>query len=151
MAEFKIIETQEQLDAIISDRVKRERASVEKQYAGYMSPDAVAEKYRGYLSPDDAAEKYKGYLAPDEAAKKDAQIKGYETNSVKMRIAHETGIPFEMAGRLSGDTEADIRKDAETIAKFMKTNYKAPLRHDDGGEGTDRASLRQMLKNMKGE
>ena len=30
-----------------------------------------------------------------------------------------TGIPFELAERLSGDTEEEIRKDAETLAKFI--------------------------------
>jgi hypothetical protein len=35
-----------------------------------------------------------------------------------MRIAHETGLPYELAERLSGTTEEDIRKDAETLAQF---------------------------------
>ena len=58
--------------------------------------------------------------AREEAAKKDAMIKSYETNSVKMRIAHENGIPFELASKLSGDDEESIKKDAETMAKFLK-------------------------------
>lgn len=37
-----------------------------------------------------------------------------------MRIAHENGIPFELADKLSGSDEEAIKKDAETMAKFLK-------------------------------
>lgn len=156
MSEFTKIETQEQLDAIISDRIKRERATITKQYEGYLSPEDAAKKYEGYLSPEAAAKKYEGYLSPEDAAKKDATIKGYETKSVKMRIAHETGIPFELAERLSGEDEAAIRKDAETISKFMSNpqNHADPLANNEpAARGKDDAAYRKMAAALtsKGE
>ena len=63
-----------------------------------------------------------------EIAERDAKIKNYETASVKARIAHETGIPYELAGRLSGESEEDIRKDAETLLSVIgNTKPAAPL------------------------
>ena len=99
---------------------------------------------------DDNAKKYAGY--DKTVADLQAQVKGYETSSVKMRIAHETGIPYEMANRLSGETEEDIRKDAAMLARFItKGKYTGPLKGDGpDGESAERASMRQMLQNLKG-
>ena len=58
MSEFKIIETQEQFEERLKDRLKRERESVRKEYEGFLSPSDEEEKYRGFLSPDDVKEKY---------------------------------------------------------------------------------------------
>ena len=49
------------------------------------------------------------------------QIKGYETAALKQRIAQEKGIPVEMAARLSGETEKDIRTDADAMAAMIRT------------------------------
>ena len=153
MGEFKAIETQDQFDAAIGDRLKRERETVRKEFDGYLSPEDVAKKYAGYLSPDDVAKKYKGYLSPEEAAKKDAQIKGYESASVKTRIANEMGLPYEHAARLSGETEDDIRKDAEGLSKLIGKQNTAPLASTERGvaENDTRAALKGMLNGLKGE
>lgn len=157
---FEAITTQEQLDGIISDRLKRERETAEKK---------AAEKYGDY---DDFQKKVKDYEEKigtlngtiEENAKKiaeldksagemQAKIKGYETDSVKMRIAHEKGIPFEMASRLAGDDEEAIRKDAEAMAKFTtKQNARAPLASTEpAGVDEKRAAMKNMLSGLKGE
>ena len=155
MADFKPITTQEEFDAAIGDRIKRERESMAKKYGDYddlKKRVAEQETQIGDLTKerDDNAKKYAGY--DKTVADLQAQVKGYETSSVKMRIAHETGIPYEMAGRLSGETEEDIRKDAAILARFVtKGKYTAPLKGDGpDGESAERASMRQMLQNLKG-
>ena len=155
MAEFTPITTQEELDKVLGERLKREKETVRKEYAGYLSPEEAAKKYAGYLSPDDEKKKYAGYLSPEEAAKKDAQIKAYETDSVKTRIARETGIPFELAGRLAGEDEASIKKDAEALAKILGGNRGGkvpPLKstEPDGAEA-ENAAYKAMLDNLKGD
>lgn len=154
MSDFKVIETQEQLDAILGDRLKRERETVKKEFEGYLSPEDAAKKYEGYLSPEDEKKKYEGYLSPEEAAKKDAKIKGYESSSVKTRIAHETGLPYEMAARLSGETEEDIRKDAESLVKLIgQQQPPQPFGNSefDGKASGTREALRRTLNGLKGE
>lgn len=155
MADFKPITTQEEFDAAIGERIKRERESMAKKYGDYddlKKRVADQETQIGTLTKerDDNAKKYAGY---DKAvADLQAQVKGYEASSVKMRIAHETGIPYEMATRLSGETEEDIRKDAAILARFVtKGKYTGPLKGDGpDGESAERASMRQMLQNLKG-
>ena len=48
-----------------------------------------------------------------------AKIGQYELQTVKLRVAHELGIPYELAGRLNGTNEEEIKKDAETIKGFV--------------------------------
>lgn len=81
------------------------------------------------------------------------QIKGHETTALKQRIAQEKGIPFEMASRLTGETEKDIRADADTIVGHLRA-YKgtAPLAEpNQPTEEGNRAGLRNLLRSMKGE
>ena len=137
MPEFEAITTQEEFDQRIGERLKRERETVSK-------------KYEGYLSPEDVQKKYEGYLSPEEAAEKDKKIKGYETNSAKMRIAHEHNIPYELAERLTGETEEDLKKDAETMAKFLKGKSVPPLKSTEpGGIDGKRAAVAKMLSDLK--
>ena len=154
MAEFTPITTQEDFDKAIGERLKRERETVKKEYAGYLSPEDEKNKYEGYLSPAAEKEKYKGYLTPEEAAEKEKAIKGYEANSVKMRIAHEVGIPYELADRLTGENEEALRKDAEGLIKIMgsQAHKVPPLKSTEPpAADTKTAAFKSMLDNMKGE
>ena len=152
MSDFKVIETQEQLEEVLKERLKRERETVKKEFEGYLSPDDVAKKYTGYLSPEDVEKKYKDYLSPEEVAKKDAKIKGYETDSVKTRIAHELGLSYDAVGFIKGEDEESIRKSAEALKGLVGGSAAAPLAdlEHNPGAATD-AALRSTLKSMKGE
>ena len=131
MSDFTPINTQEEFDAAISSRLKRERESLTKSITqkfaddGYMSPDDAAKLKAGYdkqigeLNAAIEAASKKAAAYDKDIAEKDATIKRYETASVKARVAHETGLPYELSGRLSGETEEEIRKDAESFVKLF--------------------------------
>ena len=150
MAEFKAIETQEELDAIIKARIDRNTKTV---------TDEVKKSYEGYISPDEAkklteqADALTKQLTERDSSIADltAKNKQYETASVKARIAHEKGLPYELAERLSGETEQDITADAEKLAGIIGENAPqkpaAPLYNPQGAgtaTGTD-AALMAML------
>ena len=125
MSEFKPIETQEALDAILKDRLDRQKKSV---------TDEIKKQYEGWISPEDAKKStdeiaaLTGKLSDSEKTIADLTAKNsaYEISSVKMRIAHETGLPYELAERLSGSTEDEIRKDAETLSQFTSQAQATP-------------------------
>ena len=81
MSDFEAIETREQFEEAVKDRLEQERETVRREFSGCLSPEAVEEKYKEYLSPKEAEEKYKGYLSPEDAANKDATIAKYEKES----------------------------------------------------------------------
>mgnify|MGYP003296722446 CR=1 FL=1 len=160
MAEFKIIETQEQLDAIIGERLARQKETMEKKYADYLSPDDFTSKSEGLSSQiaelskslDEANSKISAFDST--IAEKDATIKKYETDSVKRRVLASMDMPYELADRLTGETEEDIRKDAEILQKFVGKRTTAPEYKSEplttGADSTDNA-LKGMLRELKGE
>lgn len=153
MDNFKVIETQEQLDEVLAEHLKGEREAIRKEYEGFLSPKDVEKKYKGFLSPEDVQKKYEGYLSPEEVSKKDAVIKGYEKESIKVRVAKKHGLPYEMADRLSGETEEEIEKDAGVLAGFLKAQNPYPEYTPDpaGKKESKKAALKRTLSSLKGE
>ena len=149
MAGFEAITTQEQLDAVIKDRLERERKTLTEKYSDY---DDLKEKVSDYekqigdlnKSIKDNEKKYADY---------DQQLSALQTKVVKTRIAHEAGIPYELASRLTGEDENSIRKDAETVAKLLKTGQQpAPLKSTEPGDvDGKRAAMKNVLAGLKGE
>jgi predicted nuclease with TOPRIM domain len=157
--EFKIIETQEELDRIIGERLNRDRESRQKELKEkYGDLDELVKSKKsledeiGKLNSQikEQTEKYASY--DTQLAEMQAKVKSYETASVKQRIAHECGVPFEMAGRLTGETEDEIRTDAQTIAKFLKQKDAPPLGSTEPANATGKdAAYKQLLNNQKGD
>lgn len=81
------------------------------------------------------------------------EINGYKSNELKQRIAKEKGIPMDMAARLSGETEKDLRADADAMASTLRAfKGPAPL-HDPQPKDPDAksASMTAMLSELRGE
>lgn len=78
------------------------------------------------------------------------KVKGFETGALRQRIAREKGIPAEMADRLTGETEADIRKDADVVAKMVRA-IKGPAPLFDAEPDKKTAGLINMLSELRGE
>jgi DNA repair exonuclease SbcCD nuclease subunit len=55
------------------------------------------------------------------------EVNNYKTKDLKTRIAMEHKIPFELAGRLSGETEEEIKADAESLSEFIAKKPTLPL------------------------
>ena len=158
MADFTPINSQEELNNVIGERLRRERETVTKEFEQKIADkDAEITKYQTDLetankSLEDANTKLAGI--PDLENK----IKAYETASVKSKVARETGIPYELAERLTGATEEELRKDAEALKKLMGTNPQqtAPLAGGErGGKQTgkdaENAGWLKVIQDMKGD
>ena len=89
MAEaFEPITTQEAFEAAVADRLA--------PYADYNDLNAQNEALAGQV------------------AELNTRCQTYETDALKTRVAHEVGLPFDLAGRLTGSKEEDIRPCAAT-------------------------------------
>ena len=128
MAEFNVIETQEQLDAIISERLRRDREVQEKKYEGWISPDALEKINADHASQvkaleDAAAEVQKQLTEKDDQIAEGAR---YRTDLEKTRIALASGLKIDYADRLRGETAEEWKADA--LAKdFATAHVTAPL------------------------
>lgn len=158
--EFKAIETQEDFDAAIKARLDRNTKTVtdeiKKSYEGYLSPDEAKKLNDQITSLTAQTEGLRQQLTEKDTSIADltAKNKAYETASVKARICHEKGLPFELADRLSGETEEDIAADADKLSQFVSAGKPAaplytPAVNTGAGNPTD-AAYRSMLGELSG-
>lgn len=137
MPEFKVIETQEQLDEIIGERIKRAERKAAEKYADYDTLKSQNKEYATQISQlqsqiQTQADKIKGFETS--TADLTAKVHKYETDSVKTRVALEVGLPYQMASRLTGDDEKAIKADAEAVKQMIGAQQQpAPLRGNDPG------------------
>lgn len=135
---FKPIETQEEFDALIKDRLAKQKSKFEEEKA------EILKKYEGYLSPEDAEKLQKSFKDKeseltssiterdekekslqtqlDEALAKNSK---YEADALKLRVALTSNIPYELADRLNGTTEEELKADAQRMAQYFSSQTKS--------------------------
>lgn len=150
---FKPIETQEALDAIIKDRLGRERKK------GTEATAELQQRLDASIAENEAlkAESAKSQKIAQENAELKAKVKKYETDSVKTRVSLEMGIPAELATRLMGETEEEIKADAEIFVKSLpkptrtapqRSTERTPVDADKVNTVNDKGGLMDMLAQM---
>ena len=80
-----------------------------------------------------------------------AKVKGFEVNTLKTRIANQAGLPLDFASKLSGETEDELKADADKFSPYFKP---APLPLKPTEQTNDKTSpYKNMLENLnlKGE
>lgn len=113
------------------DDLKNQNATLEKELQDLQS--AIANK----------DEKYKELETS--ISNLTSQVKTYETKELKLRVAHENQIPFELADRLSGESEEDIKKDAERLSAFVAKKNILPLKEETK---SDSNPYKDLLNNL---
>lgn len=129
--------TQDELNAIVSDRVKRER----EKHADYASLKEKADRL-DQLEEASKSEIQKMTEKADRLQQELDQIKQAEViREMRSKVSKETGIPENL---LTGSTEEECKEQAEAIKAFAKPTYPT-IR--DGGEvaGTSGASTAQQF------
>ena len=149
---FKAIESQEELDNIVKERLKREREAANKRYEGWISPE---DHQRTLSEANQTLEDYKKARENDTKAIEDLTAKNaaYETASLKSRIAHEVGLSLEWTGRISGEDEQSIRADAESLKKLVGNGAPLPTKNPESGETLDpsKTAFKSVLSAIKND
>lgn len=150
MSEFKPIETQDELDKIIKNRLDREKA----KYADY---DTLTEKIQFLetenLNLKSAIESQKENDSNNltKIADLEKKVSEWELNSLKQQVALKNGLPFELSERLSGSDEESLTADAERLASFINVNNNIPLKDTepvvDSGNKLN-AAFRQAVRDL---
>lgn len=116
--------TQEELNAIVSDRLAREKA----KYEGFEELKSKAAKY------DELEEANKSEMqkAQEKVASLEAELssikKANEVKEMREKVANESGIP---ANLLTGASEEECKAQAEAIKAYANPTYPNVK---DGGE-----------------
>lgn len=149
---FKAIETQEELDRIIQDRLQRERDKF-SDYDELKKTNQDYEKQIGSLQTEIDTSSQKIKTHDQVVADLNSKITGYETNSLKTRIALKHGLPIDLVDRLAGDDEASITADAEKLAGFVRQKQTVPPLKDTEPPLVDEkdGAYKNLLKGLKKE
>ncbi|MCL6611184.1 MAG: DUF4355 domain-containing protein [Peptococcaceae bacterium] len=112
--------TQAELEAIIADRLKRER----DKYKDYADLKKAAEEYQKLKEAQmSEAEKLKAKLAEYERQllEKEREAAEARLEALKLRVLDEMGLPKAWANRIFGTTEEEIKQDAEELKRLLGT------------------------------
>lgn len=133
--DFEIIETQEAFDEKVKNLLEENTKNV---------TDTVKKQFKGYVSPEESAK------LNQQIADLTAQNKILEIQSAKIKIAFENGIPLEIAEKLSGETEEEIKADAEKLAGYINSNKQpSPKFSPEIPVGdSQKTALLSVLKNL---
>lgn len=149
MSEFKVIETQEQLNEIIKKRLEREKLKV----ADY---DDLAEKVKNLeadnLNLKNTIKTYKENEGTNlnKISELEKSVSSWEHKALKQKVAISHNLPFELASRLEGDSEESLNEDAERLASLVNlskstTQYTQPLADPEQNVNATDAAWKGML------
>lgn len=156
MADFTPITTQEEFDAVIKERLTRDREAQAKKtaekYGDYEDLKNKTVDYEKQIAS--YTEKLKGVEEKDKKiAELESSVKKYETSALKTRIAQETGLDYALATRLTGDTEEELRADAKSLSDTIgkMKNIAAPTKSTEpaGAAGNQKAGYAALLSSLK--
>ena len=149
MSEFKPITTQEEFDAAIKERLSREKAKY-SDYDQLKSRVTELETENVGLKSTIEDNNQSKADADKQLEKMQSQIAGYETASLRTRIALQHGLPYDLADRLQGTDEESFKADAERLASFVKpTEHFAPMRNlEPTLEKTENTSYKNLVQGL---
>lgn len=112
----------EVIDAIMKEYGK-ERQKLLNQIDDLTKVNEENEKLKEQVN--ELTERLKG-LEDVEATKNELtqELEKHKLDKLKMKIAYEAGIPLELYDKLAGETEEELRKDAELIAGYLPKQKK---------------------------
>ena len=131
--EFTPIETQEQFDAMVKERVERAKKSTAKEFETQLKDlESIKEQL---TSKDAELEALKAKITDFESEKKaneesyqgmQKELSELKLKALKTNVAIEAGLPADLADRLTGEDEETLKADAEKLASFVGSKKVAP-------------------------
>lgn len=81
------------------------------------------------------------------------ELNGYKRSALQTKIAVETGLPLQLAARLTGEDEAQLREDSITLLGLIKENKPTlPLASSEPKQvKSEDLAFRTLLQNLEGE
>lgn len=152
---FKAIETQDEFDRIISERLSRQKESFEKQLADYdqlKAAKADLETQVGTLQSTIEQSKAGQEDYTKQISDLTSKVAGYETANLRTRIALQNGLPYDLADRLVGEDEESIKADAERLSSFVTKQHSAPLKDVEPNiQKDENSAYRKLVEGLKTE
>ena len=151
--EFKVINTQEEFDAAIAERLKRQKESIESKYSDYDSLREENLNLKTQLGEvnhalESSKKEIEGFN--DQLNELTGKVSQYEMAQMKTTIALKNGIPYDLADRLNGTDEAALTEDAKRLASFIGQSIPiAPLKSTEPVVSSEDDAYKNLLDSLK--
>ena len=132
---------QPEVDSIFKDRLARETA----KYSNY---DDLQTKLTDLNKTVETLQGEKKTVE-EQLQSKDEEIKKKDLDVVRVKIKHENGIPDDLDKFLIGDTEEDIRTNAELLKKGG-ASAGVIIKKNDDGDGPKESASKKLAGNLFG-
>ncbi|KWZ93387.1 hypothetical protein HMPREF3224_01552 [Anaerococcus hydrogenalis] len=136
MGEFKSIDSQEEFDLRIKDRLQRKEEQIRNELSEVINNLKAENKN---LKSENSGlktnlEKVKEKDTEIESLR--GQIQGYEKSALKRKVALDYNIPYKLAERIKGENEDEMIEDAKNLSTyFEKEETVAPLKNPEINTG----------------
>ena len=144
--------TQEELNKIVSERVKRAQAKneelenrvkeLEEERAGLLS--TIEANNQLLIEKDDLISAKESEFAELQKVSNE-----YKAAQLKAQIAVRNGLPYDLAERLQGSDEESLQADAERLSAFVKPKQViAPMKSNEPEVDSRTAAVQQVLRQL---
>ena len=157
MAEERMF-TQEEVNKMVGQARLEGKDAGRKEYEGWISPEELEKQKAEMQTKFDGLDGQIKTLTEEQAtlkaqlSEKDGQIAKYEIDSVKTRIARETGLAWDAVQFLQGEDEEAIKKSAEALKGLVGKQSAPPLGNPESNDkiSPNDKALMEMLSNIGG-
>lgn len=154
--EFQAITSQEQLDNVIGERLRRQKEQFEEKIKEYEALKEEHSKLQTELEQKNQfieENKKETSMRTEDYENLEKELSSLKLQQLKQKIAINNGIPLDLANRLSGDNEETLLEDAKTLSQFINSNpTPQPLKSvEDTNVNDEDMAYRQLLNQIQGE
>ena len=160
MAEFKPINSQEEFDKAIAERLGRIKKQYEEKYSDYESLKDIQSKYDALSTEHSSTSKQLETMSSQyselknsvdkfkqDIADRDAAIETFKKNEMRIKAARTARIPLELAEKINGSTEEEMMEDAKFLSSFLGKKGGEPFySNEPSGEPDADTELREFIK-----
>lgn len=148
--EFKVIESQEQLDSIIKGRLDRNDEKHESEKKELRSEIQSLKEQVSNLTDASDQKEAKIEELNSQLSDRDNELEDFRVKEMRNDLAYEYGIPRNFSDRLKGSTREEIEADAKDMAETFRNMRPDPPTKDNEPivyQGLD-ASYANMADNL---
>lgn len=154
--EFQAITSQEQLDNVIGERLRRQKEQFEEKIKEYEALKEENSKLQTELEQKNQfieENKKETSMRTEDYENLEKELSSLKLQQLKQKIAINNGIPLDLANRLSGEDEETLLEDAKTLSQFINSNpTPQPLKSvEDTNVNDEDMAYRQLLNQIQGE
>lgn len=151
--EFTPIESQEQFDAMVKERVERAKKSAAKEYETQLKDlEGIKEQL---ATKDEEITALKAKIGDFESEKKSSEesyqsmqkeLSELKLKALKTQIAMDNNLPTDMADRIKGDDEEAMRADAQKLASYVNRKVAPSFKTEEVPSDPAEAGFREMAQ-----